>query len=329
MDDAKEGVTVFGATGFLGSHVAEALVEEGYRVVAPARPATRMKRSTHTGIEWADWDGGAESAGQFVMNQGIVINCIAVGQDSGRKEYEQVEVELTRRIIEAASKAVARGYIQLSSIVAYGSGPWERPVTESTPKWPRALIDRMSLARELVVVEASRLRGLPFIVIEPVSAIGRRDSASFFFKIRKMLAAGTYPLVGGGRASTSFIDARDVGRAFAFACDRLDELAGGTFLVKGYDSEWLELKNAIDRRNGEVSKAKSIPYALFWGICTLAELFAPKKGLNRRTALMIGKDRLYDDSRFRAFGFRPSYSLKDSIDYALSQDAAILNESGR
>ena len=160
---------VIGANGFVGSHLVERLVRQGVNVVCLVRPAARMAMSgpsvlpssfppvipstaEKTGGREEERKGGEEGipnveiirdgmenvetlARAFSDRGGTDIVFHVAGRTRGRTaaEYTAVNVDLTRRLVEAAATCGAvRRFVYVSSMAAVGPNPTDAPMDEAT-----------------------------------------------------------------------------------------------------------------------------------------------------------------------------------------------------
>lgn len=314
---------LFGATGFIGSHVAEQLMLAGHEVVAAVRPGsdTRFLQSLGAALQVVDYDDDALL--EQVIAPGVVVyNCLAYrGSGKTLDDFRTVEVELTRRIAEAAQRAGARRYVQLSSIIAYGTHIPSTPIDENYPPQPEIPIDRASLEREQVVRQVAAETGLDTVILQPASTIGKRDGFSFFHRILAAHIDNAFPMMKAGQARFSCVDTRDIGRAMVWLGEADHPVRGQTYLLKGYDISWIELKQALDQARGVTAKIRHIPYRLAQVLAVILEALLPNPPLERRTVHALAHDRNYNDAKIRAAGFEPRYtSLQDTIKTALKAD---------
>src|SRR5260370_42273947 len=101
---------ITGATGFVGSHLAEASAARGIAVTAIARPGSdtsllkRLGATIHSG-ELAD----AAVVRQALEAVHAVVHCAAKAGDWGHvEEYRAVNVEALRRLLQAGKGAPIR-----------------------------------------------------------------------------------------------------------------------------------------------------------------------------------------------------------------------------
>jgi dihydroflavonol-4-reductase len=227
-------------------------------------------------------------------------------------------VDLTRQIALAAQRAGVRRYIQLSSIIAYGTHLPSTPIDESFPPQPEIPIDRASLEREQAVKQVAAETGLDTVILQPASTIGKRDGFSFFHRISEAHVNNAFPMMKNGQAHFSCIDTRDIGRAMVWLGEAGEEVKGQTYLLKGYEVSWMEIKQALDKARGVAAKIRHIPYRLAQILAGPLELLLPNPPLERRTVHVLTHDRSYNDHKIRAVGFQPIYTdLQDTVATAL------------
>ncbi|MHB8189733.1 MAG: NAD-dependent epimerase/dehydratase family protein [Ferrimicrobium sp.] len=309
--------TVFGATGFIGSHVAEQLCLAGHEVLAPVRASSDRAFLKSLGIQVVEVDF-ADSANleRVITADDVVFNCTAsVGASVA--EARDVDVILTRRLMQAASRAGSRRFLQLSTIVVYGFGVTADPADESTPCRPTHDISKVAIEREETVRETGKEMGIEYVLLRPASTIGPRDKTSFFSLMYQAHTANAFPVINGGKARFSCIDTRDIGRAMTWLAE-LPEAAGETYLLQGFELSWAGLKRMLDEECGSIAKVKDIPRWIALPIATVQERLSKQPRLTRYAVEALSHDRVWDDRKLRRSGFSPIYSLQDSVNHALA-----------
>jgi nucleoside-diphosphate-sugar epimerase len=318
---------VFGATGFIGSHVVEQLVLAGHDVTAVVRPTskTAFLQSLNIPVLTADFSDTDQLA-RRIQGHHVVYNCTAnVKFHLSMEDHRAVEVHLTRRLVEAAARAGARRFVQLSTIKAYGCDLPAKPVDESYPCKPEFQFEKVSLEREEVVREAAARAGLDYAILRPSGTIGSRDT-SFFSFLYKAHRGGSFPMIGDGTARMSLVDTRDIGRAMVW----LGEASGASrdvFLLRAFEASWIDLKEAIDRVRGVTAKVRRLPPGLAMGIARFLEWVTPYGGnpwLTRLAVRSMTANALFDDTKIRRAGFA---TVHNSLDETLSN--AIVDIEGR
>ena len=122
-----------GSTGFLGSHLADALVDADHRVTAGVRRTSDTRRIDRLAIEKVEidlGDPGADRTGRgtpggpqaFAALEACeaVVHCGALIRARSEAEFMAVNAGGTRRLALAASAAGVRRFVLVSSLAARG-----------------------------------------------------------------------------------------------------------------------------------------------------------------------------------------------------------------
>jgi nucleoside-diphosphate-sugar epimerase len=230
-------VIVTGAAGFIGSHLAEALLAARHDVVGIDSftdyydPALKEQNArdldvrridlARDALDFAGFDGVFHLAGQpGVRSFGDVFST-----------YVERNVLASQRVFEAAASAGARVVFASSSSV-YGEA--ERyPTPETTPPRPLSPYGITKLTCEHLARAYGRSFGLDAVVLRYFNAYGPRQRPDMAFpRIVDALATGApFTLFGDGGQSRSFTYVGDVVAATTLAMERAP--GGATYNVGG------------------------------------------------------------------------------------------------
>lgn len=236
MSDSIALVT--GATGFLGSYIADSYVRRGWQVRALARPTSNLAwlqphlEAGRVAIAPGDMTDPAalKSAAQGVNR--IVHAASVIGTAIPLATYQRVNVEGTRALLEAAVAAGVERFTLISSVSTYGDGITPGGiVTEDTPQIPSNPYGQSKFAQQELVLDAYRRHGLPVTLIEPPVIYGPRARvgiAEIFKLVRLRLA----PLLDFGRGRMNLVYVTDV-IGLLEAADASPAAVGERFLVAG------------------------------------------------------------------------------------------------
>ena len=114
-------VLVAGATGFIGSHLIDALLAAGYEVTAAARNAERLtaqfagitaiSMDFTRSLQSADWQGHLD-------NVDVVINAVGIIAESGAQRFDTLHIEFPRMLFKVCELAGVKRIIQISALGA-------------------------------------------------------------------------------------------------------------------------------------------------------------------------------------------------------------------
>jgi dihydroflavonol-4-reductase len=171
---------VTGATGFIGSHVARALVDEGVSVRVLARAGSDRRALAGLPVEIATGDL-AEPASLGRALAGIeVLYHVAADYRLWAPDpavLYRVNVDGTRALLRAAEAAGVSRVVYTSSVGALGLPPDGRAGTEATPVRLEDMVGDYKRSKFLAEreAEAAAARGVPVIIVNPSAPVGPWD----------------------------------------------------------------------------------------------------------------------------------------------------------
>lgn len=282
-------ILVTGASGFLGSHVAEQLSEAGHDVVCLVRKSSNTRfLKTLARVTLAE---GAVEDGPSVREamRGVdgVIHSAGLVKAKGPDEFHRINVEGTLNLL-AAAKEIApnlRRFVFVSSLAAVGPSADGSPVPSNAEPHPVTHYGRSKLAAERAVVAEKDT--LPVVVIRPPMIYGPRDNESFAFF--QSISRRFLPYLGDGRNTLSVIYAADAASACVRALDA-DVPSGRTYFVEdGHVYVWREMLEDIERALGKKALVRfSIPFPVLRAAAALSELGGKLSG----KAVMLTRDKV-------------------------------------
>jgi len=313
-------VLVTGATGFTGGALAGHLVGVGDQVRGLVRPASlsRADRLRQGGMEIASGDlMDAATLATACDGMEVVYHIAASYRTAGQPSstYREVNVEGTRRLLEAARQCGVRRVVHCSTGGVHGH--IERPpATEDTPLAPGDVYQDTKLEGEQLARAWGKAGDLEVVIVRPIGIYGPGDTR--FLKLFRGLAQQRWPLLGDGRVfyHLTFID--DLVRGFHL-CGTVPAAAGRTYLLAGPQYTTLaELMARIAGEFGVDPPRRAWPVWPVWLAGALCEFvcipFRVEPPLYRRRVEFFTKSRAFDTSRARReLGFEPRVDLTNGI----------------
>jgi dihydroflavonol-4-reductase len=254
-------VLLTGATGFVGSHVARALVAGGHRVRALVRSgSSRAILSDVPEVEWLEGDvADAGSLRAAVRGCEAVVHAAAVVEYAPKfaAKQREVNVEGTRHVVEAARAGGVRRLVHTSSIAAVGRGNAGSIADENTPyDWPIGLgYNESKRDAERLVMRAA---GVETVCVNPALVFGPGEVHKRTLPLFRMVKWGLMPLVPPG--GTTVCDVRDVAAAHVAALTHGEP--GARYILGGPQLTFRELATTIAEVTGGARPLAELPAAL-------------------------------------------------------------------
>ena len=223
---------VTGATGLVGTHVAQRLRKDGWEVRALVRDPTHAGALTHIGVQLATGDI-LEPTSFASAARGcdvIVHTAAAVTAPGGWEAFRRPNIDGTRNAIVAAATAKAR-LVHVSSVAVYGNSarygaPGQRTSEDTVlPPIPdHAFYARSKRESEELVMQAHRDGRVWATAVRPDVVYGRHDR-QFVPRMAKLLQRGFAPIIGDGSSTLAVVHAENVADGIVRAA--VSDVAGG------------------------------------------------------------------------------------------------------
>lgn len=311
---APATVSLTGATGFLGWHLAEAFHDAGWHVRAVVRPgsAKPLPEGVHP-VEAALAPADAAALATAIAGSALVVHNAGIIRAAHPSAFDAVNVGGTRAVVDAANRAGAR-LIFVSSQAAAGVGSPLRPLREGDPPRPLTAYGRSKLGAEEVIRSGARV---PWTILRPSAIYGPRDRG--FLPLFRLASRGLFLQVARPTAQFTLTYVHDVVRAVVLAAD--DARAAGETLFVGHapaypaDALLRSLADAFGRRYRPLRvpaaalRVVALAGELSWRMGRQPLLDAARLDELRAEGFVCAVDRARD-----VLGFSAAVTLPDGIE---------------
>lgn len=205
-------ILITGATGFVGSHLVEALVARGDRVRALARETSDLAQLRNLGVETVTGSLMDEaSLRRAVAGARTVLHLAAATRALDPDEFHEINAEGTARLVTALrAEGGDQRLVYLSSMAAVGPSRG-RPVRPEDAPRPLTAYGRSKLGGEAAVRD-SRLR-TAIIRAPAVYGPGDRDLLPFY----RLARLGLLPVLGPADRQVQLVHVADLAAALIAA----------------------------------------------------------------------------------------------------------------
>jgi dihydroflavonol-4-reductase len=316
-------VFLTGATGFIGSHVARALVARGDSLRCLCRPTSQRADLDELPIDWVLGDLTDRSSLRRAMTGAeVVFHCAADYRLYARdpREIYRSNVEGTRNVLELAARLDANRIIYTSSVGTLAlSG--HTPANENARGQLEHMIGDYKRSKFLAerLVETWIERGLPVVVVSPSTPIGERDAKPTpTGKIIVDFLNGRLPAYVD--TGLNLVDVRDVALGHLLAAER--GRPGESYILGAVNLTLRQVLQLLSRMTGRHAPRLKLPHWIPLAIAHLEEPFARWMGRDPHVPLAgvrMSKSMMFFDASkaVRELGF-PQSPIEPAFERAVS-----------
>ncbi len=301
-----ERVFITGATGFVGSHVAQALVARGYRVTALVRSRLGWLEEV-PGVEKVEGDILDPQSLERALEPRyhVVVHCAGLTSAADNGDYYRVNALGTYNLVRALRRVGGDPrLVYISSLAAAGPGEKDE---ESAPT-PITPYGESKLYGEFFVADS----GCPHLILRPPVVFGPRDTdvLQFFRLVRRGWIPSFFK-----RKRLSLVYVGTLVEALLFLLDRGRE---GVFFVADGSYTWWEVAEKAARLDGGKLRGVPLPQGALVPVALMSQLYRCLTG----KAVLLNKEKvreMREDSwvcrpeRLSALGFSPSLALEEAV----------------
>lgn len=263
-------VLVTGASGFTGSHLVKALVQQGHEVVGFVRRSSDLSRLQGYAVQWAYGDITDRAALKTALQDIDWVFHTAAYVELGIVDADrmaQINVAGTRAVLEAAQSAQIRKMVYCSTIGVYGDtqGRVVDETFQRTQSGFSSAYDRTKyLAQQLVDQFADA--GLPVVSVMPAGIFGSDDP--HFGPVMDAFLKGKLKVWAGGDRITGIVHVDDLVAAMLLAVEKASP--GAHYIISAGELSTRDMFNFLSQEVG-IPAPKEVPEPLVRLAGTLLE----------------------------------------------------------
>jgi nucleoside-diphosphate-sugar epimerase len=304
-------VLITGASGFVGSHVADVMHEAGWKVRCLVRSTSSRRWLEHLPVEYTLGDVSSE-AGLDAACQGCdaVVHSAGVTNAVRNDDYFEVNARGTERVWKAAERAAVKRFVLISSLAAAGPSPGTTPQDESAEPHPINVYGRSKLEAEKIVLGSAG--AMEAVVVRPPAVYGPRDAD--VLTMIKAAKSGVMPLPLSGRRELVMVYAVDLARGIRLALEKSPP-GGVFFLTDGNVYTVSQIAEAIGQVLGRRVRTLGIPKLVWWLAALAGEVgnrvfrVASTINLERYKQLQADGWTASDSRARRELGYHPDFDI--------------------
>jgi nucleoside-diphosphate-sugar epimerase len=317
-------VLVTGGTGFLGRHLASALLQRGHSVRLMGRNFVPVKSLLEQGATPVAVDlRDREAVIAACAGVEVVFHVGALSAPWGKRaDFYAINVGGTEAALAGCLAHGVRRLLYISSPSVVFDGRDQHAAREDVP-YPRRFTSIYSLSKKLGEdrVNAARATGLETVILRPKAIFGPGDQAL----LPRLIAAARQqrlPQIGNGRNLVDLTYVENVVHALLLASEA-PAAVGKTYTITNNEHIPLwEVIRLVLKRLRLSTSLRQIPLSVALAAASLMEMRAALTGreplLTRYSATILARTQTYDISAaYRDLSYTPPVSITEAIERTL------------
>jgi nucleoside-diphosphate-sugar epimerase len=309
-----------GGTGFIGSHLAELLLDKSAEIFALVRDPHNLKWLK--GLDIHLLEGDLLSIPSLPFDIDYVFHVAGLTNSSDVADYYTVNQQGTASLFKSLhdQKILPKKIICLSSLAAVGPSFDGKPVQESDVPHPITPYGKSKLMGE---AEALKFKEVyPIVILRAPAVFGPRDKD--FLQYFKWIKRGALPAIGSKQRYMSLCYVKDLIRAF-YLCSQKELESGEIFNIGDQNPcSYDEFGEFAGQAMGKKLKKVKIPIPIGYLVALIADIAGR---INKKPSILnLGKFKQMRQTAWIAdmkkakekLSFQPQYSLQDAIQETLN-----------
>ena len=312
-------IVVTGATGFVGSHVLEELIQIGHKdlhIIAACRDRRKLIAEFKGEVRQGDLRD-PEYMHRVLAGADIVCHCAAWTSLWGKKkESKRLYLDPSINLIDKALEWRVKRFINISTTSAASPKTSDNAYSPGIPRryWPHL---NNVIAIENYMQENAH-RGMSMINLRLGLFAGKRYSLGMLPMLLPRLKTHFLPWIAGGKTGFPIIDGRDIGQAMVRAAVAPQLPAYASFNIVGPEVPSVrEVLNYIADNFNYPKPHFSMPffaaYPFAWSMEKLNVIFPWQPLITRSLVHLLEETNANNDQAKELLGYIPEIHWKEAV----------------
>jgi dihydroflavonol-4-reductase len=309
---------ITGATGFVGSHLVDRLLEKGYDVFCLVRKTSNLQWLKDKNIHLVEGDLFSNDVlAATIKDMDYIFHVAGVVKSKDKAGFEKGNFLATKNLLELTLKnnPNIKKFIHISSGAVCGPNPDDKPMDEKYEPKPKTTY---GITKKMAEDEVIKFKDkLPVVIIRPPAVFGPRDTEIFIYF--KTFAGGLNSVIGFKEKYLSLIYVDDLVNGIILAAEKNTASGSIYFICSDKEYNWNEIGNTTSKLLGKKAIKLRIPHWLVYTVGAIAQSFS----IFSKKAATLNLEKCFDITRKKwvfsnekakkELGFKEQFSLEESF----------------
>jgi dihydroflavonol-4-reductase len=309
---------ITGATGFVGSHLADELLKKNYEVYCLIRKTSNLRWLKDKNVNFVEGDLFSNDVlSKVIKDMDYIFHVAGVVKSKTKEGFEQGNYLSTKNLLELTQKfnPNIKKFVHISSGAVCGPNPTDAPMDENYVPQPKTTYGITKRKAEEEVIKFKEK--FPVVVIRPPAVFGPRDTEILVYF--KTFAGGLNSVIGCKEKYLSLIYVDDLVNGIILAAEKETVSGSIYFICSDKEYNWQEIGNITSNLLGKKAIKVRVPHWIVYTVGAIAQFFS----VFSKKAATLNLEKCFDITRKkwvfsnnkakRELGFKEKYTLEESF----------------
>lgn len=309
---------ITGATGFVGSHLVDLLLENGIEVYCLRRKTSSIKWLQGKKVNYVFGDiYSNEVLEEAIKDVDYVFHVAGLVKAKNKEAFERGNNLATKNLIEITARVNPniKKFVHVSSLAVCGPNIGDEPLTEEFIPRP---ITTYGITKREAEKEVLKFRDkIPVVIVRPPAIYGPRDTEIFVYF--KTFSGGLNSIIGFGDKYLSLLHINDVVNGIYLAAIKETKSGDVFFISSDIEYNWDDISKAASKAMNKKAIKLRVPHFIVYTVGAISELIymfsksAPTLNLEKCKDLTRSGWFASNLKAKKILGFNESFSLEEGF----------------
>lgn len=309
---------ITGATGFVGSHLADELLSKNFEVYCLVRKTSNLRWLKGKKINFVEGDLFSNDVLSTVIKEvDYIFHVAGVVKSKDKAGFERGNYLSTKNLLELTEKynPNIKKFIHISSGAVCGPNPDDNPMNEEyipKPKTTYGITKKM--AEDEVVKYKDKF---PVVIVRPPAVFGPRDTEILVYF--KTFSNGLNSVIGLSEKYLSLIYVEDLVNGIILAAEKQTISGSIYFICSDKEYSWNDIGKITSKLLDKKAIKVRVPHWIVYTVGAIAQFFS----MFSKNAATLNIEKCFDITRKKwvfsnekakkELGFKEKYTLEESF----------------